>query len=55
MEFMFHPRRKCDLQVDILHDDGVGSVVKESKSDQQNWICVEYMSGGEADVDETVS
>ena len=52
---MFLPRREYDLQVDNLHDDRVGSAIKESKNDWWDQVCVEFMFSGEAGVNETVS
>ena len=52
---MFLPGRECGFQGDGLCDDGVGSAIKESKSYQQNQICVEFVFSGEVSVDKTVS
>ena len=52
---MFLPRREFDSQVDSLHDDGVGSAIKVSKSDQCNWVGIKFVFEGESGVNETVS
>ena len=52
---MFLPRRECNLQIDDLCDDRVGSAIEESKNDWWNQSSMEFVFGGEVSIDETVS
>ena len=52
---MFLPHRDCDLQVDSLDDDGVGGAIKELESYWWDQICMDFIFGGKASLNETVS
>ena len=51
---MFLPGREFDLQVDSLQDNRVGSAIEELESDQQDWVCVEFVFSDETGIDKSV-